>query len=285
MKVYPLHPRDLKYGAIAISVVFAVGIGIGTISDVQNPRGFGWASILFWIKEMAIGYVIHEVTFLVFMVFGWFPKRKTLKGLMPVFSTAFLGIYFCALLRWNPEHSGLEWALLLFTVCAAVCAVIQAFLMPTLVYDHLIERSQQVRLGMLRRGANRTQPNYVLLTEEDGTPLKVLVANISVISVSDHYLDFVFEHQGTFERHTVHGRLKDYEESMAGRLLKINRSTLINPKYIQEYKESEGKGIFLMKGSPEDPFGLSISRKTEILNLLGPLSNLTLQEPGKKKEK
>ena len=93
------------------------------------------------------------------------------------------------------------------------------------------------------------------VAEEEFIPLnfderieKVNLSMVSHIKVEDHYCTVVYLKQNEWLQWTVYGKLKTFEEAYPTRLIRINRSVLVNPDMVAKVGKSGGKHLIILKG-------------------------------------
>ncbi len=225
--------------------ILFLGIVLGLI---VGPNAAGWngraLGILSWVASLSIGTVAHELVILLWLKMGWLPERKTLSGMLPLMTAGAMATFFVLmpLQRYLVEY----WPILdAFVSVLAVCALVQALIYPTKTYDLLLAQgARKKRERLLNRG------EQVELIDQGERHL-FAPRDIAAVKVQDHYLSFFYRTLDQWREVVVHGRLKDWEERLGGHLLRVNRSVLVNPAFV-EALQRKGEKVFLrVQGIPE----------------------------------
>lgn len=105
-----------------------------------------------------------------------------------------------------------------------------------------------------------------LLIENNGESSTIPITDISHISVSDHYCSIYYLKDNQWTSWMIMERLKTFEERYQGFLLRINRSTLINPSRIKTVQFVQRK--LIMEGEAKTLLGISQSALDEVKSVM-----------------
>ncbi len=112
---------------------------------------------------MNIGFLIHVTLLIVFIRCHFFPEAKSIRGLIGFYVagaiTTFVVVLFIKPLSF--QYTSTVFSLLIYIF--SVCLIIQIFMYATDVYDFAIEEQKRIRPNKLLNGANKEQPQYILV--------------------------------------------------------------------------------------------------------------------------
>ena len=94
----------------------------------------------------------------------------------------------------------------------------------------------------------------------------IAVDSIASIEIKDHFRTMMYCTQGQWKQWGVYGSLSEIEEVFPDQFVKINRSVLINPDYIQSIKKTGRQYLINMQGQ-DDWFKVSRSRNKTVQSL------------------
>ena len=219
-------------------------VGLGEVDEVT-------LQFVSWLISLSIGTLAHNGINLFWLKRGWLPAKKSLAGLLPMMSAGagltvlcLLPFFLSQLHRWQ-EGVGQVFSIL------AVCLLIQALIYPTKIYDHLLELAERQRKERLLSSGE-----VIEVKEGEEIQLIPLVA-LSAILVKDHYLHFIHQRGGEWSESLIFGRLKDWEEKLP-HLIRLNRSSLVNPLHSIECKEEKATAQVWQAGL-EQPLNVTTS--------------------------
>lgn len=112
-----------------------------------------------------------------------------------------------------------------------------------------------------------------MIMEEEGKSLTIHPDQVSHIKVTDHYCTIVYRADEVWKSCMLLDSLKSFEERYPGRFLSINRSTLINPHWIEKIQLHQRK--IIMEGDSETTFTISQSRVENLKEHLSPSNSLS----------
>ena len=112
--------------------------------------------------------------------------------------------------------------------------------------------------GITLSNPKENQKEKYLLIEDKGKSQTIELKDVSHIRVTDHYCTIVYLQENQWKSWMIMERLKTFEVRYNRLLLKINRSTLINPERIDKIQLLQRK--LTMQGEPD--FLLTISQSS-----------------------
>ena len=104
-----------------------------------------------------------------------------------------------------------------------------------------------------------------LLIEENGQTTPVPLDSVSHIRVTDHYCTIFYERENNWRNWMIIERLKTFEKRYNGLLVRLNRSTLINPDRIDKIQLLQRK--LTMDGEPGNLLTISQTSLDQIKNI------------------
>jgi|GEM_PF-2025296 len=270
-------------------VCLMIGLIIGLIS--YNPsHGNLWEVIFYWERAMILGMVAHDSAWWAGVLFFKWPVGKGLrqnwkKCLLGGINTYLLFLW----LFW--EYLSFSQMPLLLGQVMGVSLITQVFLLQTNYYDHLasiqkfskesksslpqklIKLPQEAHPGdvrtpvITRKPAQQVEPDF-LIRKENGIKEKIQVTNISCIHIKDHYCLVTYKREEQWQQWLVHEQLKNLELKFSDNLVRINRSTLVNPHMIRRIDGKKGKYLVTLQGTAEATFAITRSRQHLVEELM-----------------
>ncbi len=117
----------------------------------------------------------------------------------------------------------------------------------------------------IEQEVSESDTDQFLLIEENGTTTPVPFDCISHIRVADHYCTIFYERDNSWRNWMIIERLKTFEKRYNGLLVRLNRSTLINPARIDKIQLLQRK--LTMDGEPGNLLTISQTSLDQIKNI------------------
>ena len=211
-----------------------------------------------WVINISLGSLAHNGVIWLWLKRGWLPFKKSLPGLLPVMlAGAAATVFLLTLFNFPYLHSWSDFGEGVLSVLA-VCALMQALIYPTRIYEGLLEYA-----GALER-QRQMESGEMIELRENGESFHLLGRDLSAIFVEDHYLHFIHRHEGQWQTKMQHGKLKDWEERLP-QMVRPNRSWLLNPLHIEGIGE-----MGIRSAGVEEWVKLSDARRKELERLALP---------------
>lgn len=269
MRTAPIDRKRLALQMVAPELVSTlVGIIIGVIKYGDDPAMTMTQSVLEWVIFLNTGAVAHQISWLLTIkVFRW-KTSSTLRGIWkPTLGGVLLTFAFVYLLHIDENPAAAD-VRQIFIQVVAVCVIVHIFLFQFNFYafsDRLFRPKENEECS----SDPEPEKDYLSLKIDDRIE-KVELSCVSYIKVEDHYCTVIYRKESEWLQWTVYENLKTFEEQYAHRLIRINRSTLVNPDMVERVEKTAGKHLVTMKGDPGSSFSLSSSQK-HILDSLIPV--------------
>ncbi len=120
--------------------------------------------------------------------------------------------------------------------------------------------------------------DHFFLVEEDGNTTTIPFDRISHIRVTDHYCTIFYKQNNNWKNWMIIERLKTFEKRYDGLLVRLNRSTLINPDHIDKVQLIQRK--LTMAGEPGN---LLTIRQASLIQIKNIIKNKNLDPSSPKK--
>ena len=249
-------------------VCTAVAIIIFILDGLEK---FRWAHLLKRIFDLNIGVIAHEfVWFFGIYVLKW-KMKPTIKGTWKFSLLGFLLTYIFVIVFSKPFVFEFFYLSKILAEVAAICLIVQVFLFQVGFYKRTDQfHNKQNNSDEINVETN--QNSSILILKSNDKIEKIDINIVSHILVQDHYCTVYYQKENGWEQWTVYEKLKNYENQFKDFLIKINRSTLVNPNLVDKIEKSEGKYSIYMKGEPDRSINLSSSQKHLVENLIPVIS-------------
>ena len=238
-----------------------IGGFIGVITNIDSSRDKLLLDIGVWIFRINVGAICNITAFLtVEWLFKW-EKKNSFQG---IWRQASLGVFltFLAMLFTNKDVRDPVSALFLLLAVLIIAVIVYVFLFQVGFFKRLDETLSPVT-------------DYLTLKENDRIQ-KIALQSVSFIKVEDHYCTIVYKQENEWRDWTLYGKLKTFEEKYKDSFLRINRSTLINPNWVEKIAKIKGKYLVYMKDKDSSAFPLSPSQE----HLIDQLVPVVGEKPG-----
>jgi hypothetical protein len=246
------------------------------ITLINREDAITFSELLREIIHLNIGVLAHEVAWLLSSsVFKW-EFKPIIKG---VWKQSLLGFFltYLTILFFNDTNSfNPLFPVFLFFEVGAICIIVQAFLFVTKFYntiyklqyneDYHFEKTSR-QLDQIRT-ENEEKPDRFLMLRDNERIEKINTKMVSHIIVEDHYCTVIYKKDETWEQWTLYEKLKNFEKEHPNDLIRINRSTLVNPIRVGKIEKTEGKYWVNMSDKEESRFPLSPSQKHLLEDLI-----------------
>lgn len=266
------HKRQFAFLLAPYIICAIVGIFIGIITNEKFPQYSIVENILIWMINLIPGVMAHQMAFFWgYYVFEW-KFSPTVRG---TWKQNLLGIFltFLLVLIVSPEEiKGAVSLFRLFFQVAGICIIIYLFLFLFKFYHTAEKIFSETLTTEDETKKNGEEPSDFLKLESNEKIEKINLNLISHITVKDHYCTVVYYKDNEWRHSTLYGKLKNFEQKYAYYLLRINRSTLVNPKMVEKIEKIDGKYFLSMKADYEPPFPISSSQKHHLNKLVPEIS-------------
>ncbi|MBU2647074.1 LytTR family transcriptional regulator [bacterium] len=237
-----------------------IGVIIGVITYGDDPAVGPAQNISQWVIYLNAGAVAHQLAWLLTLkVFRW-ETASTLKGIWKPTAMGVLITFLFILLLNIDDDLSLNSVLLMFSQIVAICIIVHVFLFQFKFYSFSNALFNPEKGVLSDDNSPGNGKDTLLLTVEERIE-KVDLKMISHIKVEDHYCTVVYLKDTEWRQWIVYEKLKTFEQQYPQRLLRINRSTLVNPEMVVKVEKTGGKHLITMKGTPTTPFPLTPSQK------------------------
>ena len=260
---------QFKFYLISALAPFAICTIVAVIIVItKGLDNFSWLELLRKVFHLNIGVIAHELVWFVGPLLIKWDMQPTIRGTWKFSVSGFALTYILVVIFVAP----LDWEVFslfkLFVEVAAVCIVVQVFLFQFGFYHYVYRLENENSTKETAPSALKNQAAPLLTLKSNDRIEKVNIHAVSHITVQDHYCTVFFQSDNEWEQRTVYERLRNYENRFQDYLVKVNRSTLVNPNMVRKIEKSNGKFVVLMKGEPELPISLSASQKHRLDNLI-----------------
>jgi hypothetical protein len=239
------------------------------ITLISKEDDISFSVLLREIIYLNIGVLAHQVAWqLSSSVFKW-EFKPIIKGVWKQSLLGFFLTYLAILLFHDTKSFSPLFPVFLFFEVGAICIIVQAFLFVTKFYntiyklqyneDYHFEKTSR-QLDQIRT-KNEEKPDRFLMLKANERIEKINTKMVSHITVEDHYCTVVYKKDDTWEQWTLYEKLKNFEEEHSNDLIRINRSTLVNPIRVGKIEKAEGKYWVNMTDKNASRFPLSSSQK------------------------
>lgn len=255
-KMFANKSRHKKFVNLITNLIpFAVCAIVAIIITVLNKNS-NFIDFLYRVLDLSCGVVAHEIAWaLGLYVFKW-KMAPTIKGTLRFSLLGYLFTLLYAVLSSDSISLELIYLVKVSFRVAVICFLVQVFLFQFGFYKKLHKQRNK------SEEENHQYNVESLLTLKSNEKIeRISIAVVSHIYVQDHYCTIVYQKDNQWEQSTVYEKLKNYESQFDSHLIKINRSTLVNPEMVQKIEKKEGKFNISMKGSEDATFVLSNSLK------------------------
>jgi hypothetical protein len=253
-------------GPEVVCTLVGVIIGIITYRDQVAASSTLTANLVDWIININAGAVAHQLSWLIviksFKTRTW-EEPSTFRAIWkPTLLGMVLTFVFVFLLNKGYTLSR-ETIVMMFFQVVAICFIVHVFLFQFKFYDisnKLLGLEYGVAVNPGTAGQTEKNEDFLPLTVNERI-VKVNLDLVSHIKVEDHYCTVVYLQDSGWRQWTVYGKLTTFENDYPSRLIRINRSVLVNPNQVIKVEKSAGKHLITMKGEPAVPYPLSSNQK------------------------
>ncbi len=272
MDSHQISRKRLALHLIAPELVCTlVGVIIAVIKFGDDPDVSLLESSFEWVVFLNAGAVAHQLTWLLALKgFKW-ESSATFRGIWRQTAMGVLLTFVFVYLLNIDQNLGAEGVFRMFLQVVVICVIVHIFLFQFKFYAFT------QRLYNPENVEEATKSD--LAVEEDFIPLnyderieKVDLKWVSYIKVEDHYCTVLYQKGAEWLDWTVYEKLKTFEEQYSHRLIRVNRSTLVNPQMVEKVERAGGKHLITMKGDPDSSFPLSSSQKHLLEKLIPVIS-------------
>ncbi|MBT4090432.1 MAG: LytTR family transcriptional regulator [Deltaproteobacteria bacterium] len=234
------------YILVPLLVSTLIGGFIGFITNVDSSQDKLLLDMGVWIFRINVGAIGHVTAFL---IGRWLFKWETDNSYGSVWKQASIGCFltFLAMLFTNKDITKPISVLFLAVAVVGITIIVYVFLF---------------QVGFFKRLDDTLSPLTDFLTlKENDRIAKIAVQSVSLIKVEDHYCTVIYQQENEWKEWTLYGKLKSFEEKYKDSFLRINRSTLVNPQWVEKVEKIKGKYQIHMKQKDNQPFPLSPSQE------------------------
>lgn len=262
------HKKLIIFLLTPIIICSIIGFFLGIITNGRFPQYNVFETILFWVISLNPGVIAHEIAWLLgHNVFKW-KMSPNVRGTWKQNSLGLLLTFVFVLIITYGEIENVASLFLQFFQVAAICIIIYVFLFQFKFYhtvEELFYKKEKLHDETL---SIKEEPSDFLRLKNNERIEKINLNQISHIIVEDHYCTVVYYKDKEWQKCVLYEKLTNFEQKYPSYLLRINRSTLVNPKMVKKLKKIEGKYYISMKANPESPFPLSPSQKHHLDKLV-----------------
>ncbi len=253
MYLKPINPENLdrlkaatRYILMPLLMCTLIGGFIGFIINTNSSPDKLLFDISIWIFRINVGAICNITAFL---STRWLLKWETKSNFRSIWRQASIGCFltFLAMLFTDKDVKEPLSVLFLLIVVLIITIIVYVFLFQVGFFKRLDETLSPIT-------------DYLTLKENDRIQ-KIALQSVSFIKVEDHYCTVVYQHENEWKEWTLYGKLKNFEEQYKDSFLRINRSTLINPKWVEKIEKTKGKYLIYMKYYDNSAFPLSPSQE------------------------
>lgn len=260
--------RFLVHGLGPELVCTLIGIIVGIITYREQVAAHRTltSNLLEWIININAGAVAHQLAWFtvvqLFKIKTW-EESSTLKG---IWKPTLLGVVltFVFVFLVNKGFSlPREAIVMMFFQVIAISLVVHVFLFQFKFYDmsnKLLRQEFGFDTNPTANGPTARTEDFLPLTINERIE-KVNLDQVSHIKVEDHYCTVVYWQDGSWRQWTVYSKLAAFENDYPNRLVRINRSVLVNPNQVVKVAKNSGKHLITMKGEPATSYPLSSNQK------------------------
>ncbi|NQU64833.1 MAG: LytTR family transcriptional regulator [SAR324 cluster bacterium] len=262
MNLKLINPENLdrlkdttRYILVPLLMCTLIGGFIGIITNIDSSRDKLLTDIGVWVFRINVGAMCNITAFLAGQ---WVFKWETKNSFQGIWRQAAIGYFltFLAMFFTNDDITDLISVLFLAVSVLIIAIIVYVFLFQVGFFKRLDQSLSTVT-------------DFLTLKENDRIE-KIAVGSVSFIKVEDHYCTVVYQQENEWKEWTLHGKLKNFEEEYKNSFLRINRSTLVNPKWVEKVEKTKGKHVIYMKHKDKHPFPLSPSQE-HLLDQLIPI--------------
>jgi len=200
-----------------------------------------------WIFRINVGAFANIFAYFISIrVFKW-DTENSFRG---IWKQASIGCFFTFLAMFFTNKDVTTPTSILFLAISVIIITI-------IVYVFLFQ------FGFFSRPLNTTSlppVDYLFLKDSERVE-KIDIRQVSFIKVEDHYCTVVYQKEQEWQEWTVYEKLKNFEEKHQASLVRINRSTLVNPQWVEKIEKNKGKHLIHMKCKNSASFPLSSSQQ------------------------
>ena len=262
-KKVPLFNAYLIVAPFVVCTVVAVVIVI-----VGGLSSFSWSNLLLRVAHLYTGVIAHDLAWLLGIVWFQWDMRPTIRGTWKFSVLGFVLTYILLAIFIRLFRMEMLSLIRLLIEVATICFVVQVFLFQFGFYRYIYRLLKEHGLSETKASGWENRKEQLLTLRSNDRIEKVSIDTVSHISVRDHYCTVFFQKENRWEQRMVYEKLKNYESRFKNHLVKINRSTLVNPSMVGKIEKSAGKYWVFMKGELDSPISLSVSQKHLLDNLI-----------------
>ena len=248
---------------------------VGTIVGIIKYGDVSDASLLDCIVEWVIflnaGAVAHQLAWLLALKgFKW-ETGPTFKGIWRQTAMGVLLTLIFVFLLNIKEMDNPESLFRMVLQVMAICVIVHIFMFQFGFYAFTYRLFHPEMAGKTVDVESEGGLDFIPLNYNERIE-KVDLTCVSYIKVEDHYCTVLYQKDSDWLQWTVYEKLKTFEEQYSHRLIRVNRSTLVNPDMVEKVEKSGGKHMIFMKGDSQSSFPLSSTQKHLLERLIPVIS-------------
>ncbi len=253
--------------ALPLLVRIIIGFNIGMLTHANLSHLKLLESVIDWTGSfLIIGFLHVGAWILGTKVLGW-KIKPGFRGKLKFIILGFVFTYLFILDKNSLTYAPSQFKILIFVKVLAVSVAVQLALYLLKVYDSidniLFSRTQP------SPSSNQTREERQVFFEfsESGKIKRVDVRLLMYVRVFDHVCVFYYLDGQQRKEWSESVSLTSIEKKYSTHLLRINRSTLVNPYYIDGILKQNGRRFVRIKGSDNERFSVSRTHQKKLERL------------------